>query len=186
MKSLFILIFSFFIFQSAYSASFSSVDVLGDQRLSKMVEIHAGLVHLHGHCGNAGKLQITARRLNEVWINTAKQAVFFTNTGINAPVRSMKAKELDLRLRKNLGEKVTKNVDLFMLSAFTENAFAEGELSGSDSLQIKEFRDLLISLRGDYRFFIGTNQNEFESASFVVITDLINAEVVVLQAGFCL
>ncbi len=177
MKSLLLLIATFLVYHSAFAASFDRVNVMHDERLDRLVEIHGSLSHVHGYCGNPGRLQITARRLNEIWENTVKQAVYFSNTGVNAPVRNMKVSELDLRKRGAIDE--------FVTSAFTETIKDPTRVSDADRQALGEFMGLVGTLRGDYRFYVGGHQNFLGPATFAVIVDLVNAEVLVLQASFC-
>jgi len=177
MKSLILLILSLLVFHSAYGASFERVDRMHDERLERLIEIHDSLSHIHGYCGNPGKLQIEVRRINEVWDNTVKQAVYYSNTGVNAPVRNMRVSELDLRKRGT--------VDEFLTAAFTNAIEDQTRLSASDRRALESFVALLGTLRGDYRFYVGGHQNFLGPATFAVIVDLINAEVLVLQASFC-
>lgn len=177
MKSILLLIATFFIYHSAFAASFDRVSHMHDERLDRMIDIHSSLDHVHGYCGNPGRLQITARRINEIWDNTVKQAVYFSNTGVNAPVRNMKVSELDLRKRGS--------VDLFVKAAFTEAIEEESRLSDADRRALSGFVAILGTLRGDYRFYIGGHQNFMGPATFAVIVDLVNAEVLVLQASLC-
>lgn len=177
MKSLLLLLATLFVYHSAFAASFDRVNVMHDERLDRLVEIHESLEHVHGYCGNPGRLQITARRLNEIWDNTVKQAVYFSNTGVNAPVRNMKVSELELRKRGA--------VDQFLAAAFTESIQDQTRLSQADRMAIENFVAILGTLRGDYRFYVGGHQNFLGPATFAVIVDLVNAEVLVLQASFC-
>lgn len=177
MKSLLLLLATFVVYHSAFAASFDRVNVMHDERLDRLVEIHESLSHVHGYCGNPGRLQITARRINEIWENTVKQAVYFSNTGVNAPVRNMKVNELDLRKRGS--------VDQFISAAFTENIQDPTRLSGADRQALSSFIAIMGTLRGDYRFYIGGHQNFLGPATFAVIVDLVNAEVLVLQASYC-
>jgi len=177
MKSILILIATFFVYHSAFAASFDRVNQMHDERLDRLIEIHDSLNHIHGYCGNPGRLQITARRINEIWENTVKQAVYFSNTGVNAPVRNMKVNELDLRKRGS--------VDIFLAAAFTDAVSDQTRLSDSDRRALGSFTALLGTLRGDYRFYVGGHQNFLGPATFAVIVDLVNAEILVLQASFC-
>ena len=106
-----------------------------------------------------------------------KQAVYFSNTGVNAPVRNMKVSELDLRKRGAIDE--------FVTSAFTEAIKDPTRVSDADRQALGEFMGLIGTLRGDYRFYVGGHQNFLGPATFAVIVDLVNAEVLVLQASFC-
>jgi hypothetical protein len=176
MKSLLLLFISLFLYQSAFAASFGRVHQLSNERMMRLADIHEGLQHLHGHCGEAGLLQITARRINELWINTVKQAVYYSNTGVNAPVRNMYAEEADLRQKPVL--------EKFLVAAFSDQVL-NPELSVADRQAINEFVALMGTLRGDYRFYMGGHQNSLGPAGFVVIVDLVNAEVLVLQSSLC-
>jgi hypothetical protein len=176
MKTILTLIATLLVYHSAFAASFKRVESMEDERLNRLVEIHESMRHLHGHCGEAGKLQIIARRINEVWENTVKQAVYFSNTGVNAPVRNMQAQEIDLRTRGNL--------PTFLAAAFTDLVNSD-QLSVEDRRSLNHFAAVLGTLRGDYRFYVGGHQNAFGPASFAVVVDLVQAEILVLQANFC-
>ncbi len=177
MKSILLLIATVFIYHSAFAASFDRVNQMHDERLDRLIEIHDSLNHIHGYCGNPGRLQITARRINEIWDNTVKQAVYFSNTGVNAPVRNMKVTELNLRQPGS--------AERFVSAAFTESIHDPTRLSGADRSALNNFISIMGTLRGDYRFYVGGHQNFLGPATFAVIVDLVNAEVLVLQASYC-
>ena len=177
MKTILLLLATLFVYQSAFSASFDRVEIMHDERLERLIDIHASFDHVHGYCGNPGRLQITARRINEIWGNTVKQAVYFSNTGINAPVKQMKVTELDLRK--------SGNIDLFVSAALTEVILDQSLLSNDDLRALSGFVAILGTLRGDYRFYIGGHHNLMGPATFAVVVDLVNAEVLVLQASLC-
>ncbi|MBY0516432.1 MAG: hypothetical protein K2P81_05960 [Bacteriovoracaceae bacterium] len=177
MKQLSLLIIFFFLCQNAFSASFTKVEKLGDERLMRLSEIHYNLSYLHHNCGTRGFLQIAARRLSEKWENTVKQAVYFTNTGVNAPVSGVKAQSLDLKDEVAMRQ--------FVAMAFSDSAYDENEVSREDKIQINAFKSILLSLHGDYQFYAGDHENNLGPASYAVVVDLVNAEILVLEANHC-
>lgn len=177
MKPLFLLLTMLGLLSNAYSASFVRVSVMGDERLSRLAEIHQELDHLYNNCSARGLLQIEARRLNEKWENTVRQAVYYTNTGVNAPVRGVSASLLDLRTESGL--------DSFVAHALSLD-FSDTELSYTDEDLIQSFRSILGTLRGDFMFYVGGHANLVNSTQFAVIVDLNNAELLVFQPNRCL
>lgn len=177
MKSLILFIAVIAFWSNAYAASFTNVPALADERLMRLADIHQDLSHLHDDCGTRGYLQIAARRLNEKWENTVKQAVYFTNTGVNAPVRGVQAQALDLTDEVAMGE--------FIAGAFSNIVREPSRLSRDDRRALDAFKALLGTLRGDFKFFHGGHENSFGEVSYAVVVDLVNAEVLVLQADRC-
>ena len=177
MKSLILLIAVLALWSNAYAASFTTVPALADERLMRLADIHQDLSHLHDDCVTRGYLQIAARRLNEKWENTVKQAVYYTNTGVNAPVRGVVAQALDLTDEVGMGH--------FVAGAFSNIVRGPTRLSAEDRRALNAFKSLLGTLRGDYLFFKGGHENSFGEVSYAVIVDLVNAEVLVLQADRC-
>lgn len=177
MKPFFLLLTMLGLLSNAYSASFVRVSAMGDERLSRLAEIHQELDHLYNNCSARGLLQIEARRLNEKWENTVRQAVYYTNTGVNAPVRGVSAGLLDLRTDEGL--------DSFVAHALSLD-LADTELSYTDEDLIQSFRSILGTLRGDFMFYVGGHANLVNSTQFAVIVDLNNAELLVFQPNRCL
>ncbi len=177
MKQLILLITLIFVWQHAQAASFTKVTQMTDERLNRLVEIHDELAHIYDNCATRGLLQISARRINEKWENTVKQAVYFTNTGANAPMRGVKAEILNLKEEVQLG--------YFMQGAFSANVNREEVLTKEDERMLNKFRAILGTLRGDYQFYSGGLENTFGEVSLAVVVDLVNAEVLVLEAGEC-
>jgi hypothetical protein len=177
MKYLMVLVAVLSFAGAAAAASFTSVPFLADERLMRLADIHQDLSHLHDDCGTRGYLQIAARRLNEKWENTVKQAVYFTNTGVNAPVRGVVAQALDLSDEVGMGH--------FVAGAFSNIVREQTRLSTQDRRALNAFKALLGTLRGDYMFFHGGHENSFGEVSYAVVVDLVNAEVLVLQADRC-
>ena len=177
MKSLMLLIALFVLWSTAKAATFDNVPALANERLMRLADIHQNLSHLHDDCGTRGYLQIAARRLNEKWENTVKQAVYFTNTGVNAPVRGVRAQPLDLKDEVDLGH--------FLVGAFSATVNDARALSSADRRQLDAFKALLGTLRGDFLFFHGGHHNSFGEVSYAVIVDLVNAELLVLEADRC-
>lgn len=177
MKKLLLLISLVFVWQHAQAASFTQVAQLTDERLNRLVEIHEELAHLYDNCATRGLLQISARRINEKWENTVKQAVYYTNTGANAPMRGVRAQILNLKEEVQLGQ--------FLQGAFSENVTREEVLTKEDERMLNKFRAILGTLRGDYQFYSGGLENLFGEVSFAVVVDLVNAEILVLEAGQC-
>ncbi len=177
MKSLMLLIALCALYSHAQAASFSHVPALANDRLMRLADIHQDLSHLHDHCGTRGYLQIAARRLNERWENTVKQAVYFTNTGVNAPVRGVRAQPLDLKDEVDMGH--------FLVGAFSASVNDASAVSVNDRRLLDSFKALLGTLRGDFMFFHGGHENSFGDVSYAVVVDLVNAEVLVLEANRC-
>lgn len=177
MKPFFLLLTMLGLLSNAYSASFVRVSVMGDERLSRLAEIHQDLDHLYNNCSARGLLQIEARRLNEKWENTVRQAVYYTNTGVNAPVRGVSANLVDLTNELELESFIAHALSLEL---------AETELDYADVDLIHSFRSILGTLRGDFMFYVGGHANLVNSTQFAVIVDLNNAEVLVLQPNRCL
>jgi|GEM_PF-3283442 hypothetical protein len=174
MKPFLLLILTLVLWQNAYAASFVGVNGLAEERLMRVAEIHKGLDHLYNECGSRGFLQIAARRLNEKWENTVRQAVYFTNTGVNAPASGVRAKLVDLKTVPGM-------------ESFVENAFSANvrELSREDARRVGSFKAILGTFRGDFMFFVGEHENSLGPASYAVVVDLVNAEVLVLQPNRC-
>jgi hypothetical protein len=177
MKSLILFIAVLAFWSNAYAASFTTVPALADERLMRLADIHQDLSHLHDDCGTRGYLQIAARRLNEKWENTVKQAVYFTNTGVNAPVRGVVAQALDLTDEVEMGD--------FLAGAFSSSVRDSSRLTKEDLRALNSFKALLGILRGDFMFYVGGHENSFGEVSYAVVVDLVNAEVLVLQADRC-
>lgn len=177
MKPLLFLFSLLVLLSTASAASFVRVPELGDERLGRLAEIHQELEHLYNHCSARGLLQIEARRLNEKWENTVRQAVYYTNTGVNAPVRGVSAHLVDLKTEEGL--------DSFIAHAFSLPG-SDVELDDRDAELVRSFRAILGTLRGDFQFYVGGHANLLDSTQFAVIVDLHNAELLVLQPNRCL
>ena len=177
MKSLMLLIALCTLWSHAQAASFNHVPALGNDRLMRLADIHKDLAHLHDNCGTRGYLQIAARRLNEKWENTVKQAVYFTNTGVNAPMRGVRAQPLDLKDEVDMGH--------FLTGAFSATVNDVTRLNANDRRLVDSFKALLGTLRGDFLFFHGGHDNSFGEVSYAVVVDLVQAEVLVLEADRC-
>jgi hypothetical protein len=177
MKPFLLLILTLVLWQNAYAASFVGVNGLADDRLMGMASIHRGLDHLYDFCGSRSYLQITARRLDEKWENTVRQAVYFTNTGVNAPGSGVKAKQVDL--------KTAPGMESFVIHAFDLSPEEYANLSKEDWRMIRVFQATLGSMNRDVQFYVGEIENNFGPARFAVVLDLINVEVLLLLPNRC-
>lgn len=177
MKPFLIFLFTLVLWQKAFAATFVPVDGLADDRLMKMADIHRELDHLYDYCGSRGYLQIAARRLNEKWENTIRQAVYFTNTGVNAPASGVSANMVDL--------KTAPGMESFVIHAFDLSPEQYANLSKEDWRMISAFQAALGTMRKDVQFYVGEHENNFGPARFAVVLDLINAEVLVMQPHRC-
>jgi hypothetical protein len=177
MKQVIVLVSFLFVLSEAFAASFNRVPALAEDRLMQLADIHESLAHLHDDCGTRGFLQIAARRTNEKWENTVKQAVYFTNTGVNAPMRGVKARALDLTDEADMGA--------FVAGAFSNVVNDPTRLSREDLRTLALFKELLKSFRGDFMYYTGGHENSFGEVSYAVLVDLANAELLVLQADRC-
>ncbi len=176
MKTLSFTLVVLFLLPAAFAASFDRIDRLSNERLMRAAELHQDLGYLYDNCGTHGYLQIAARRVNEKWENTVRQAVYYTNTGVNAPVSGVKAFEVDIKTEEGMR--------LFLQSAFSAQA-VDARLPAHAEEQIRAFRTGLRRLRGTYRYFVGGHQNSLGPTHYAVIVDLNMAEVLVLQPFRC-
>lgn len=142
-----------------------------------MASIHRSLDHLYDYCGSRSYLQITARRLNEKWENTVRQAVYFTNTGVNAPASGVRVKQVDLNTAPGM--------ESFVIHAFDLSPDEFIGLSKEDWRMLLTFQATLGSMNKDVQFYVGEIENNFGPALFAVVLDLVNVEVLLLLPNRC-